>query len=150
MKKSAYIYWLIGDILFVEKILWVSNIWEPILSHSRPFHMLPPPLKSISSLFFFYKSPAIYKQLLSIVYPFSAIDICILSGKIDQKLYCLKINSLIFHYVKHTLTIWPTIPLLSIYPRHMEAHVNKMIWMWVFWVALFVKVKNWKQLNAHY
>ena len=43
------------------------------------------------------------------------------------------------------LTIWPSNPLLAIYPRQMKTFSHTKLSMWMFTATLSIIAKNWKQ-----
>lgn len=55
-------------------------------------------------------------------------------------------NNLVISYnVKNTLIIKPCNPLPVIYLSETKPYVHTKTYMWMFTVALFIFVQNWKQ-----
>lgn len=86
------------------------NTQASVVSYYRLFHLLLQIFFNPFSILFLTGLWLFIGNLLATISP-SHRDLCLrphlLSGKVNQNLYCSKISPLISHYLKHMLTTWP-------------------------------------------
>jgi hypothetical protein len=49
------------------------------------------------------------------------------------------------HNVKHSITMWSTIPHIVMYPREMKIYIHIKTYTGMFIATLFIIVPKWKQ-----